>query len=119
MTRWVVTLFSLAVLAAPATAQTSARPARVGYLNFGAAAGTPENPSVPRIIPAFRDGVRDLGHEVGRTLLIEFATPNSSPSGFLPSRRSLFDFRSMSSSCPDPGRSTPRGRRHRRFRLSW
>jgi hypothetical protein len=64
----------LVFLAAPldAAAQTSVRPARVGYLNLGAVSGTPGNPSVPRIIPALVSGLQELGHDVGRTLVLEF-----------------------------------------------
>jgi putative ABC transport system substrate-binding protein len=70
----VVAVLSLAPLAAPldAAAQTSVRPARVGYLNLGAVSGTPGNPSVPRIIPALVSGLQELGHDVGRTLVLEF-----------------------------------------------
>jgi putative ABC transport system substrate-binding protein len=73
VTRLPVAVLAFALLGATfATAQTSARPARVGYLNLGAVAGTPGNPSVPRIIPALVGRLQELGHDVGRTLILEF-----------------------------------------------
>src|SRR5262245_42399685 len=66
MTRLVVALLALALLAVPlaAEAQQTAKIARIGFLAASLAV-------TPQLLEAFRHGLRDLGYVEGRNLVIE------------------------------------------------
>src|SRR5215207_9086840 len=56
-----------------AKAQQATKPARIGYLALGLAAGDPQNPE------AFLQGLRDLGYTEGRNLAIEYRDAQGKP----------------------------------------
>ena len=64
-----VTLFTLALLAAPRAgqAQQAEKVRRIGYLGLTTASGT-----YVRSVDAFRQGLRELGYVEGKNLVIEY-----------------------------------------------
>jgi putative tryptophan/tyrosine transport system substrate-binding protein len=59
-----------------AEAQHATKPARIGYMALGLAAGDPQNPE------AFLQGLRDLGYIEGRNLVMEFRDAQGKPERF-------------------------------------
>ena len=70
---WLITAILLA-LTHPAEAQQSAKIPRIGYLSVS---GAPNRPG--RYVEAFRQGLRELGYDEGKNILVEYRYTSAEP----------------------------------------